>query len=88
MDGERDDRRGAADGRRDGDSNNRSRDATRDAYVADISTRLRHVCQHLTDAEFTSLVLDMAETRLRFADIDRQAFRRGFHSTTDAAGAP
>jgi hypothetical protein len=81
MDGERN-------GRRAGDSNARSRDARRDAYVADISARLRHVCQHLTNAELASLVLDMAETRLRLADIDGQAFRRGLHTTTDAADAP
>ena len=62
----------------DGDSKNKRSDV----YVADISARLRHVCQHLTDAEFTSLVLDMAEMRLRFADIDRRAFRIGFHGAT------
>ena len=92
MDDERDDRRGAAHDRRDGHSRTRSddatRDASRDAYVADISSRLRNVCQHLTDAEFASLVLDMAETRLRFADIDGQAFRRGLRRPTDAGDAP
>ena len=65
----------------DGDSKKKRRDA----YVADISARLRNVCRHLSDAEFTSLVLDMAEMRSRFTDIDRQVFRRGPHSATGGA---
>ena len=76
MDGDRDDRRGSAEGRRDGDGISPTRDARRDAYVADISARLRHICQHLTDDEFARLVVDMAETKLRFAAIDSEAFSR------------
>jgi hypothetical protein len=71
MDGERDDLRGDNDGRREGDEKNDARrDAKRDAYVAEISARLRHVCHHLTDAEFTRLIVGMAETKLRFQAID------------------
>jgi hypothetical protein len=83
MDGERDDRRSTP-GRRDGDGKyDPARDARRDSHVAEISARLRHPCQHLTDAEFTRLVLDMAETRLRFAEIDRDMLSRGIHILTD-----
>ena len=53
-----------------------SREARREAYVAEISARLRHVCQHLSDEEFRHLVLDMAETRLRFSAIDSGALAR------------
>jgi hypothetical protein len=49
---------------------NDGRETQRDAYVAEITARLRHVCQHLTDTEFTRLVADMAETKLRFMAID------------------
>ena len=88
MDGERDDRRrGAADRRREG-SGDKRRDATRDAHVAEISARLRRACQHMPDAEFTSMVLDMAETRLRFADIDARAFRYGLHGADGPADPP
>ena len=73
LDDKRNDLRGPADGRRDGDG---KPDAWRDAYVAEISARLRHVCQHLTDDEFTQLVLHMAETRLRFATIEADSFAR------------
>ena len=75
MDGERDDKRGPAAIRRDGDGKRDTfeeshRAARREAYVAEISARLRHICQHLDDAEFARLVIDMAETRLRFSAID------------------
>ena len=50
--------------------------AQRDAHVAEISARLRHVCQHLTDDEFARLVLEMAETKLRFAAIDAESVPR------------
>ena len=76
MVGERHDRRGSAEGRRDGDGTSPTRDGNRDAYVADLSARLRHVCQHLADDEFARLMLDMAETKLRFAAIDGDAFSR------------
>ena len=77
-DGERDDKRGPAAGRRDGDGKRDSfggaqRQARREAYVAEISARLRHICQHLSDDEFARLVIDMAETRLRFSAIDAGA---------------
>lgn len=52
------------------------REARRDALVRDIADRLRHVCQHLTGEEFAQLVADIAETRLRFAAIDAEQFRR------------
>lgn len=75
MDGERDDERGRAAIRRDGDGKRDTfgeaqRAARREAYVAEISARLRHICQHLSDDEFARLVIDMAETRLRFSAID------------------
>ena len=77
MDGQPDDLRGDNDGRRDGDEKNDARrDAKRDAHVAEISARLRHVCHHMTDADFASLVLDMAETKLRFQAIDAEFPRR------------
>ena len=51
-------------------------EARRDALVGDIAARLRHVCRHLSDEEFAQLVADIAETRLRFAAIDAEQFRR------------
>jgi len=76
MDGESDhghviDGRWAGDGK-----HGTARNEKRDAHVADISARLRHVCHHLTDGEFSQLVLAMAETKLRFAAIDADAPRR------------
>jgi hypothetical protein len=56
-----------------GGERDHSRAAKREAYVAEISARLRHVCQHLSDEDFTRLVIDMAETRLRFSAIDSGA---------------
>ena len=88
MDGERDDRRGARDSRRDVDGTSPARDARRDAYVAEISARLRHVCQHLPDDEFTRLVLDMAETKLRFAAIEAGAFSRPRPGPTPVKDSP
>ena len=75
MDGGSDDKRSPAAVRRDGDGKRDTfeeaqRAARREAYVAEISARLRHICQHLGDAEFARLVIDMAETRLRFSAID------------------
>ena len=46
------------------------REAKRDAYIAEISERLRPVCRALTDDEFGRLVADVAKTKLRFAAID------------------
>jgi len=40
------------------------------ALVREITARLRHLCQHMSDDEFGRLVADIAETRLRFAAID------------------
>jgi hypothetical protein len=34
--------------------------------IADIAARLRAPCAHLSDEEFTKLVLEMAERRMRF----------------------
>ena len=71
MSDERDDGPAARDARRresgipDGD-----REVKRRIYVADLSVRLRHACQHLSEAEFARLVFDMAEMKLRFAAIE------------------
>jgi hypothetical protein len=73
LDDTRDNLRGPTDGGRDGDG---KYDVRREAHVAEISARLRHVCQHLTDDEFTQLVLHMVETRLRFATIESDSFAR------------
>ena len=35
-------------------------------YVAELSERLRHVCDNLSEAEFAALVDDIARMRLRF----------------------
>ena len=97
MDGERDDNRGAAAGRRDGDGKRDTfgeaqRAARREAHVAEISARLRHICQHLSDDEFARLVIDMAETRLRFSAIDageaarRPTQSRPHHTTEQEPG--
>ena len=56
-----------------GGDRDQGREARRRVYVAEISSRLRHVCQHLSDDEFARLVIDMAETRLRFSAIDAGA---------------
>lgn len=45
-------------------------DTAAEALVADLEARLRPACSHLTDAEFASLVLDVARMKLRFAAID------------------
>jgi hypothetical protein len=58
------------------DDNERAREAKRDALMIEIATRLRPVCRHLTDDEFTQLVCDVADTRLRFAAIDARAWPR------------
>lgn len=68
--------------RRDGDGKRDTfeetqRAARREAYVAKISARLRHICQHLGDAEYARLVIDMAETRLRFSAIDAGGVHAG-----------
>lgn len=59
------------------DERDQGREARREAYVAEISARLRHVCQHLGDEEFARLVIDMAETQLRFSAIDAGGRGRG-----------
>jgi hypothetical protein len=38
--------------------------------VADIAARLRKSCAHLSDEEFSKLVLDIAHRRMRFDDMD------------------
>lgn len=35
-------------------------------YVAELSERLRHVCDNLSESEFAALVNDIARMRLRF----------------------
>ena len=37
---------------------------------AELSTRLRHACEHLSDTEFSRLVDDIARMRERFARIE------------------
>ena len=65
-------RRRPDDRRHDGDERERARrEAKRNALIADLSHRLRRVCEHLTEAEFAGLVADMADTQLRFASIER-----------------
>jgi hypothetical protein len=97
MDGEHDDKRGPVAIHRDGDGKQNifeeaQREAQREAYVAEISARLRHVCQHLDDDEFARLVIDMAETRLRFSAIDsggsgqRPTGSRSRHTTGQESG--
>ena len=55
-----------------------TRQAKRDALQIDIAARLGPVCQHLTDDEFAQLVSDVADTKLRFAEIDMGTWpRRG-----------
>jgi hypothetical protein len=39
------------------------------ALTADISARLRKVCGDLSDQEFSDLVLDIAQVRLRYEDV-------------------
>ena len=46
------------------------RQSRRDTLIAEIAARLRHVCEQLSDAEFSRLVADIADMRLRFAAID------------------
>ena len=43
------------------------------ALTADVSARLRRVCGHLSDEEFSALVLDVARVRIRY---DIRAFGR------------
>ena len=38
--------------------------------VADIAARLRKACAHLSDEEFSALVMDIAMRRLRFDAMD------------------
>lgn len=68
-----------------------AREAKRDALMIAIAARLRRVCQHLTDDEFTKLVSDIADTRLRFAAIDARAWPRrdgDDRATADRPSAP
>ena len=46
------------------------RQAELERLVADIAARLRKSCAHLSDDEFSKLVLDIAERRMRFDDLD------------------
>lgn len=77
MEDERDDGRAAADRTRHGDDElDAARMPTRDAYAAELTVRLRRVCQHLSDEEFARLVADMAKTKLRFAAIEAASWPR------------
>ena len=84
MKGERDFGSAAGDGRRHGGSTDGDREVKRRIYIADLSTRLRHVCRHLSDDEFTHLVFAMAETKLRFAAIEASSWPHR-HSEQDGA---
>ena len=71
MKGERDFGPAAGEGRRHGGGTpDGDREVKRRIFVADLSTRLRHVCGHLSDDDFAHLVLAMAEMKLRFAAIE------------------
>ena len=81
MERARDARRRPDDVRQDDDDNQVptrewAREAKRDALMIEIAARLRPVCRHLSDDEFTQLVRDVADTRLRFAAIDARAWPR------------
>ena len=41
--------------------------------VADIAARLRKSCPHLSDEEFSTLVLEIAQRRMRFDQMDPDA---------------
>jgi hypothetical protein len=74
--GGEDDHCGAAPGRRSGGGGgeaDRRLAEKREVLVAEISARLRHVCAHLSEAEFGNLVRDIAATRLRFSEIDARS---------------
>jgi hypothetical protein len=96
MERARDAQRRPDDVRQDDDRNQvptreRAREAKRDALMIEIASRLRPVCQHLTDDEFSQLVCDMADTRLRCAAIDARAWPRGDgvdRATADPTAAP
>jgi hypothetical protein len=53
-----------------------AREAKRDALMIEIAARLRPVCQYLTDDDFSQLVCDMADTKLRCAAIDARPWPR------------
>lgn len=64
-------------GRADGEGSREPwRQAERKRLVADIAARLRKACAHLTDDEFSKLVLEIAERRMRFDDMDPMTGRR------------
>ena len=93
MDRNRDAQRRPDDVRHDGDvKHTGAREAKRDALMTDISARLRRVCQHWTDDAFARLVADMADTKLRFAAIDADAWphrdRRERSTGTPSDGPP
>lgn len=46
------------------------REAEFQRLVADIAVRLRKSCEHLSDDEFSKLVIEIAERRMRFDDLD------------------
>lgn len=41
-------------------------------YIADIASRLRPACAHLTEEEFDRLVTDIAHMKVKFDEIDTQ----------------
>jgi hypothetical protein len=41
--------------------------------VTDLSARLRRACSHLSDAEFSTLVHDIARVSLRIREIDQDS---------------
>ena len=92
MDRKRDAQRRPDDVRHDGDVERaRAREAKRDALMTDISARLRRVCQHWSEDEFAQLVSDVADTKLRFAAIEAEAWPRRDRegrSTGDPPTAP
>ena len=84
MAGKYDDVRGSGDSEADA-----RREAKRVAFIADLSERLRPICRHLTDAEFSELVADMAETKLRFAMIETGWWpKRDAPAATDSPDRP
>ena len=40
------------------------------ALIADVAARLRPACAHMSDAEFSAMVRDIALMKFRFAEID------------------
>ena len=42
------------------------------ALIADVAARLRPACAHMSDAEFSAMVRDIALMKFRFAEIERR----------------